>query len=416
MGNVFKGKTKTQESSQRTALPDWLENASKAAIQRSETIANQPYQAYTGQRVTPLSANENKALGIADATAGAGAPSIAMMQGLATDAAGGLNRNLYQDSAGIKAAGAPITDMDLSAYMNPYTKMALDPVVRELAETSARNQNEINAGAASRGAFGGSRHAMLNSQEYEAHKQAVSDTLARGYQSAFDRATSLANSDRARELSAAQGYYNANAGIQNLINQTRGQAADIAGNAASLESGMADAAIRRLGITGANEREVSDRELATQYGDFVEGRDWGIRNLNAQLAALGQVPYGATVYGTQQVEKPSLFSQIAGLGSSAAGAYMALSDENKKTDRKAVNPEEVLAKFASLPVDTYRYTPEAILEMAGEGGGERIGPMSQDFARLFGGEDDKVIPMPKLMGEVVAAIKGLEARTTKQAA
>jgi hypothetical protein len=87
------------------------------------------------------------------------------------------------------------------------------------------------------------------------------------------------------------------------------------------------------------------------------------------------------------------------------------SDRNLKTDFAAINPLEVLARLAALPVQSWRYTNELAHV-------RHIGPMAQDFMQTFGlGTDDKVIGYVDENGVALAAIQGLneklEARSKK---
>ena len=77
------------------------------------------------------------------------------------------------------------------------------------------------------------------------------------------------------------------------------------------------------------------------------------------------------------------------------------SDRNIKTDFGAVNPENILAKLAALPIQSWRYTNEM-------GDIRHVGPMAQDFMAAFGlGNDDRMIGFVDEGGVALAAIQGL---------
>ena len=87
----------------------------------------------------------------------------------------------------------------------------------------------------------------------------------------------------------------------------------------------------------------------------------------------------------------------------AAGAssWSAVSDSALKRNIREVDYHEVLEKVAALPISQWSY--EAQDESI-----EHIGPMAQDFYRLFNlGEDDKHINTLDPDGVALAAIKAL---------
>ncbi|HEV2329429.1 MAG TPA: tail fiber domain-containing protein [Verrucomicrobiae bacterium] len=87
-----------------------------------------------------------------------------------------------------------------------------------------------------------------------------------------------------------------------------------------------------------------------------------------------------------------------------SGSVQSSSDRNAKEDFAAVNPQQVLAKVATLPVTEWNYKSDK--------GVEHIGPMAQDFHAAFGlnGGDDKHISVVDEGGVALAAIQGLNQR------
>jgi hypothetical protein len=84
------------------------------------------------------------------------------------------------------------------------------------------------------------------------------------------------------------------------------------------------------------------------------------------------------------------------------------SDRNAKEDFSSVDPQEVLAKVAALPLTEWQYkaTP----------GQSHLGPMAQDFHAAFGlnGNDDKHIATVDESGVALAAIQGLNQKLEKE--
>ena len=78
-----------------------------------------------------------------------------------------------------------------------------------------------------------------------------------------------------------------------------------------------------------------------------------------------------------------------------------ISDRNKKENFAAVDPHEVLAKVAALPITSWNYTFE-------DDRVRHIGPMAQDFQAAFGvGSTDKAIFQVDADGVVLASVQAL---------
>jgi hypothetical protein len=100
----------------------------------------------------------------------------------------------------------------------------------------------------------------------------------------------------------------------------------------------------------------------------------------------------------------------SGVSVPAGGAaWVALSDSTMKRNIRPVDGADILLKLAQLPVKRWSYKSQ-------DESVEHIGPMSQDFYRLFGlGEDDRHISTLDPDGIALAAIKELHARNNAQA-
>jgi hypothetical protein len=84
-----------------------------------------------------------------------------------------------------------------------------------------------------------------------------------------------------------------------------------------------------------------------------------------------------------------------------SGVWQNASDASRKTAFRPVNPQEVLATLALLPVQSWRYTNEVSSV-------RHLGPTAQDFRAAFGlGTDAKSIGTIDADGVALAAIQGL---------
>jgi hypothetical protein len=84
------------------------------------------------------------------------------------------------------------------------------------------------------------------------------------------------------------------------------------------------------------------------------------------------------------------------------------SDRALKEGLAPVDPRQVLARVAALPMATWSYKGETV---------RHLGPMAQDFSAAFGlGADDRHIHVLDASGVALTAIQGLDALVQAQAA
>jgi len=136
---------------------------------------------------------------------------------------------------------------------------------------------------------------------------------------------------------------------------------------------------------GASRLNITDSSVSTT---------WGINNNTGNLNMI-KSGAGVTAFALQ------------GNGNlTIAGILTQGSDRDTKRDIVPVQPEEILAKVASLPIATWnrKTDPTSVRHM---------GPMAQDFAATFGlGEDDKHIATLDVDGVSLASIQALYRMST----
>jgi len=90
-----------------------------------------------------------------------------------------------------------------------------------------------------------------------------------------------------------------------------------------------------------------------------------------------------------------------------AGTLTQGSDRDTKRDIAPVQPEEILAKVASLPITTWNRKTDLPSV-------RHMGPMAQDFAATFGlGDDDRHIAILDMAGVSLASVQALHGMMTK---
>ncbi len=96
-----------------------------------------------------------------------------------------------------------------------------------------------------------------------------------------------------------------------------------------------------------------------------------------------------------------LINTSTGAYLSTSGAWTNTSDREAKANFAAVDAQEVLARLAAIPIQTWNYKSQ-------DPSVRHIGPVAQDFYAAFGvGEDDKHISTVDADGVALAAIQEL---------
>jgi hypothetical protein len=115
--------------------------------------------------------------------------------------------------------------------------------------------------------------------------------------------------------------------------------------------------------------------------------------------------YGmASDYGVIRIGDSSVQTATYLAGTVYGRSFVSISDVNRKADFRAIEPAEILAGVANLPVQTWRYKGDPRHS-------RHIGPTAQDFYKAFAvGEDDKHIGMIDEGGVALAAVKAVNER------
>jgi hypothetical protein len=219
---------------------------------KAQATAAEPYQTYQG----PL-------------TAGPSALQTKMFQGLGNLAfPGNLGQSFsstgaYQvpqyDAAGATPGGVTAgsgTNIT-SNYMNPYLQSVLTPQLDELRRQYDISGNQLNAKAASQGAFGGSRNALQTAENERNMMQEMNKTIGTGYANAYDKA-------------------------MNQFNVEQGQAKTLADLIAQ---------------QGGTQQGLEQQGVTADYNEFINQRDYPQNQLKFLQSMLQGLPI-STVYNT----------------------------------------------------------------------------------------------------------------------
>lgn len=260
--NTTTGVTSTapQQTGTESSLSNWVGPYVTEMLGRGAALAKGPYQTYTGELTAGPSELQQQA-----------------WQGIS-----GL-----QIPTGQQMSYTPtsFTDTGVSQqYMNPYVQTALNPQIEE-ARRQAQIENLKNKAAATRaGAYGGSRQALMESENQRNLLQNLANITGQGYQKAYDAAAAQYNTEQGRQQAAAK------------------QAQDF---------GLAGLAAQ--GTAGATQRDIEQQGVAADYAQFQEARDYPYKQVQYMQSLLQGLPLAAQSY---TYSTPSTLSNIL---SSAGG-------------------------------------------------------------------------------------------------
>lgn len=272
MGGVNLGLSSSKGSSKQTSKPaQWVEDASKRGVKYAEDALNRGYQGYDQPRVANLGANEVQAGALA------GRDTYSQYLDSANDAYGRAGT-----ISGTSAAAG------IDQYINPYREKVLDISNRKLGENYDASLAALRGSAASRGAFGGSRQTMLESNLKRDMLQAQGDLYAKGLDAAYTTALGASQADLARQL---QGALSQGAGYNQLATSAAGLNAD---------------QIRALMATGEAERGVRQGALDAQYEDFLRGQAYDQDALDRFLGSIRAGDYSRSGTGSSKESGMSL--------------------------------------------------------------------------------------------------------------
>lgn len=282
------GNPARQESVSRTELPKWVDTASQDIWKKAQGIADKPGDFFQGPRVADVSSSITEA--------------------------GDMYRRLTDP------AGSGL----LANFMNPY----VDNVENKALEAMDRSRQMAlmdNADrAASAGAFGGSRHGIVDAVTNTEHAREAGMLSAGLRREAFD------------------------SGMRNALDHTTTAAQGLFGVGT---------------VDQANQQAKIDAEI----GKFNEIKNKDLNDLNMLIATLGGTPYGQTSTTTTTGTAESRGTDWASLGLGALSLLFGVSDDDKKTDKERLGETpDGLGIWAFRYKDDPKTYPKSIGVMASE--------------------------------------------------
>jgi hypothetical protein len=253
-------------------------------IDRAQSIADTPFQPYSGQQVASFNPTQIQAQN-ALTNIGNNQVGAAPLQSAIGTAQGVANY------APTSVSTQPLTSVDLSGYMNPYTSQVIDSSMQDLnRQQQIQDQNDASKATAA-GAFGGSRSAVLQNLDDDSYARAQASTAASLNQANYSQAQTAAQSDLARQLAASQS--NQSAGLQ---------AAGLNLNAANALAGMGNQQLNQalqwagaLSTAGDAQQQNQQAQLNAAYQQWQLAQQYPIQMQQLLNGAIQMAPnYGTT--------------------------------------------------------------------------------------------------------------------------
>jgi len=431
----------TTQTVQQTNLPEYARPYFEELMQRGQAASQVAYQPYEGQRIAEFNPLQQQAF---QGAANLGvSPLVQQGAGLTGLAAGqALGASQYQPMAPTQTYQAPQAQQlgldyltaqapqlqqyqmgpaqrvgtgsfarpgAAEAYMSPYMQNVVDVQQREAQRQADIARTQRGAQAASLGAFGGSRQAIMEAEAARNLATQKGDIQAAGLQSAFQQAQQAYQTDAARRLQAQLANQQAGltTGQQNLaaLLQTQGLGAQTGLQAQQLnQAAQLQAQQQALGQQqNLNQLAQQNAQLQAQYGlaglqAAEQSRQFGaglglqgaqtIGSLGGQLGQLGQTQFGQALGATQAQQQAGAVQQ--------AQTQQGLDQAYEEFMRQQLYPQSQLQFYSSLlrgvPISPQQtmYTYQAAPSMASQIGGLAGGLFSG--AKAFGAKKGGEVP------------------------
>jgi hypothetical protein len=334
----------TEQRVEQTNIPEYARPYVEDMLGRSSALTTQnPYQQYEAPRVASSTGLQQQSYGTAGAMTPA--PQIGQATGIASNVAAQAPTAGQYAPGTFSATGPMMTNTGIwntdaaQQYMNPYMQQVVDIQKREATRSADILGEQQGAQATGVGAFGGSRHAIVDAERERNLMTQLNDIQAQGGSAAYQQALQAFNADQSRGLQsqvANQGAMS-NYGAQDLQAQGMGEASRQYGanlglqglqtqlGAGQLLQGLGQNTYnQQLGIAGlqnqfgTQQQALDQQRLDTQYQDFENRNMWPYKQLEFQNSILRGLPLSQTTTNMYEAA-PSPVSQLAGLGTAMYG-------------------------------------------------------------------------------------------------
>ena len=273
-------------TTEKRELPAFLEDAYKQLTQQARAITDPSvsYVPYGGQRLAPLTFEQQLARQRAVQQQQAFEPDLARARGLTS------------------MAVSPITQQDIEQYQNPFTQSVTRNVLDEMRRQSDIAGQRLSDAAVRSGAFGGGRFGVQRAEQERNLQQQQARTATQLAQQNYDQALRAAQAQKAQQLSGAGAF----------------------GTIAGQGMQLGQQGIQGLRQAGAQGQQQLQRGMDIAYQDFLRQQQFPFTQAATLGNLLSGVPAAQMMTAYSQQPGPSMAQQLAGLGMAGAGIYGAL--------------------------------------------------------------------------------------------
>jgi len=321
----------SKQESSASSMPLWAEPYHKELLGRAAQFAyGQPYEAYSGQRISDFSPEEEAAFGVgrnmyetgdeyarpAASSVGKGVTRLDQMS--PAQSAGGFTPQSYDFSK-----------FDPNEYASPYQQAVTDIALKRAREDFDRQERDRRSQYSSYGASGGYNERLDDILGGQGQAMTLADIQAAGSQSGWDAGVDIWKGQQRADIEAAKmgqldrqrmaelSLQSQEQNQRNLLNAARGYSG-LAQTTAGLGRSAQDwqlAMQRNLGATGEMQRMQDQAYLDQAYADYRAQTDYPKTQMNWLQGILSGVPVGP---GAITSPGPDRMSQAIGTGLGAA--------------------------------------------------------------------------------------------------
>lgn len=291
----------TSNQSTTVSPPASVLTAYQNLINQGTAASQLPLQQYQGPTVAGFNPTQQTAFSEINRAQGSALPYLNAAQG---EIAGGTTPIMSQ-----------VQGFDsLNEYQNPYTQQVTQTTQNLLNQQNAQQFNSANAAAASEGAFGGDREAVLEAQMAGQQQLTEAPELAQIQSQGFTGAE--------QELNTQQNLQLQGASATDWLQQ----------NAAGMEANLGNEAQNSL-LSGASaelqagglQQQLEQEQLNVPIEQFQQQQAWPYQTTNFLAGIVEGAGPGEGGTSTTTYPGPNELGTLAGLGIAGLGAYKALS-------------------------------------------------------------------------------------------
>ena len=272
--------SKIVETSTRQELPEFIQKEAERITGLSGALTDQgrQYVPYGGERLAPLTTEQQLARQASIKQAGAFGPDLQRSRQFALGAA------------------APITAQEIQRFQSPFTQAVLQTTLDELDRRQQIADQRLSDQAVRSGAFGGARFGVQQAESQRNLRDVQARTAADINQRAFQQALQQAQAQRQRESQAA------------------GQFGNIAGQQMQLGT-QGIQGLLQAGQLGQTQAQAG-RDIA--FEDFQRQQNFPFEQARFAAGILGGMPQPVTTFTQQPTAGTG--QRLLGLGIAGIGA------------------------------------------------------------------------------------------------